>query len=304
MTGIGPHVPLDDWRARGKRFRYRGHDVFYMEEGGGETLVLIHGFPTASWDWHRLWPALAAGHSCIAPDMLGFGFSAKPRFHDYRIHDQADLHEALLAELDIERYYILAHDYGDSVAQELLARDIDRRAKGEPGRILGICLLNGGLFPETHRARPVQRLLLGPFGWLVSRLISERAFGHSMRQVFGPETPPSTQEMAAFWALANERGGIRVYHRLIRYIEDRRTHRERWVGALRDAPVPLRLIDGVHDPVSGGHMAQRYRELVPDPDVVELPCGHYPQIESPAETLAAVEAFLAGAEPVSPSPGA
>lgn len=284
-------MPLDDWRARGKRFRYRGHDVFQMDEGGGEALVLLHGFPTASWDWCRLWPALVAGHRCIVPDMLGFGFSAKPRFHDYRIHDQADLHEALLADLDVDRYYILAHD-------------IDRRANGEPGRILGVCLLNGGLFPESHRARPVQRLLLGPFGWLVLRLISERAFGHSMRQVFGPDTPPSAAELAAFWALANERGGIRVYHRLIRYIEDRRAHRERWVGALRDAPVPLRLIDGVHDPVSGGHMVQRYRELVPDPDVVELPCGHYPQIESPVETLAAVEAFLAGKGSVSPSPGA
>lgn len=299
MTGIGDFIALDDWRARGATYRHRGHDIFHVTEGAGEALMLIHGFPTASWDWHKQWPALTARYRCVAPDMLGFGFSAKPRFYDYRIHDQADLHEGLLAELGIERCHVLAHDYGDSVAQELLAREIERRARGEPGRILSVCLLNGGLFPEAHRPRPIQKLLLGPFGWLVTRLVSERAFGHSMRGIFGPDTPPSEEELAAFWALARRNGGIRIYHRLIRYLHDRRAHRDRWVNALVESPAPLRLIDGVHDPVSGGHMAARYKELVPNPDVVELDCGHYPQIEAPGETLDAVLTFL---ERVTPSP--
>lgn len=292
MARIGPFIALGDWQARGASYRHRGHEIFYLAQGSGEALVLIHGFPTASWDWHKQWPALTGRYRCVAPDMIGFGFSAKPRRYDYRIGDQADLHEGLLAELDIDRYHILAHDYGDSVAQELLARDLDRRGRGETGRIASVCLLNGGLFPETHRARPVQKMLLGPFGWLVSRLISERAFGHNMRQVFGPDTPPSEAELAVFWELAVRNGGIGIYHKLIRYIHDRRANRDRWVGALRDAGVPLRLVDGVHDPVSGGHMVARYRELVPEPDVVELDCGHYPQIEAPGETLDAVLAFL------------
>lgn len=297
MDGIGSFIPLDDWRARGTPGRHRGHDVFCVDEGNGEPLVLIHGFPTSSWDWYKLWPALTDRYRCVAPDMLGFGFSDKPRRYDYRIRDQADLHENLLADLGIDRYHILAHDYGDSVAQELLARDVDRRREGEASRILSVCLFNGGLFPETHRARPIQNMLLGPFGWLVSRLVSKRAFGHNIRQVFGPETPPSPEELEAFWELATCNGGIRIYHRLIRYIEDRRANRERWVGALQAARVPIRLIDGVYDPVSGGHMVARYRELISDPDVVELPCGHYPQIEMAAETL---DAFLKSAQRLAP----
>jgi pimeloyl-ACP methyl ester carboxylesterase len=56
--------------------------------------------------------------------------------------------------------------------------------------------------------------------------------------------------------------------------------------------VPLRLIDGLLDPVSGVHMAARYRELISEPDVVELPnVGHYPQLEAPEETLAAILDF-------------
>jgi pimeloyl-ACP methyl ester carboxylesterase len=76
---------------------------------------------------------------------------------------------------------------------------------------------------------------------------------------------------------------------LIGYIEERKKYRDRWVGALTSATVPLRFICGLRDPISGAHMAARYRELVPNPDVVELPTvGHYPQVEAPAPVEAAV----------------
>ena len=295
MMHPGTHIELDAWQGLGRRYSHRGHGIFYADRGAGEALLLIHGFPTASWDWHKQWPALTGRFRCIAPDMIGFGLSDKPKRHDYRIVDQADLHEGLMAELGIHRFHILAHDYGDSVAQELLARDIDRRATGAPGRIASVCLLNGGLFPETHHARPIQKALIGPFGWLLVRLLSEKAFRQNMRAVFGPDTQPSDAELATFWELASRQRGTRIYHKLIRYMQDRREHRERWVGALQQAPVPLRLIDGLADPVSGAHMVARYRELVPQPDVVALDCGHYPQIEAPQEVLDAVLSFLDGA---------
>jgi pimeloyl-ACP methyl ester carboxylesterase len=57
--------------------------------------------------------------------------------------------------------------------------------------------------------------------------------------------------------------------------------------------VPLRFIVGLDDPVSGAHVAARYRELIPDPDIVELAgIGHYPQVEAPEEMLAAVRQFF------------
>jgi pimeloyl-ACP methyl ester carboxylesterase len=92
---------LADWRKGGRRLAYRGHDVFYRRAGAGEALLLIHGFPTASWDWHRLWPALGVRFDVVAADMIGFGFSDKPRDYDYSLNDQATLHETLLAELGL-----------------------------------------------------------------------------------------------------------------------------------------------------------------------------------------------------------
>jgi len=81
-------------------------------------------------------------------------------------------------------------------------------------------------------------------------------------------------------------------HELIGYMAERRRHRERWVGALQATSVPLRLINGPEDPVSGAHMVERYRELVPAPDVVLLPgIGHYPQVEDPAGVADAFHAL-------------
>ncbi|MEQ8800028.1 MAG: alpha/beta hydrolase [Phycisphaerales bacterium] len=294
-------IDLDTWHARGQTYRHERHPIFYVDEGQGEPLLLIHGFPTASWDWHALWPVLTERYRCIAPDMLGFGFSAKPRRHDYRIAEQADLHEGLLDSLGVSRVHVLAHDYGDTVAQELLARDVDRRAAGQATRIASVGMLNGGLFPETHHPRVVQTLLLGRAGWLIARLMSERAFAHNMRAIFGEQTPPSPETLAALWALVRHNHGTRIAHRLIRYMPERREHRARWVGALQSADVPMRLINGLQDPVSGRHMVTRYRELIAAADVVALDCGHYPQIEQPEAVLQAYLAFRAGVG--APDPG-
>ena len=281
-------IALRDWRAQGSDFTFRGHAIRYWSAGSGAPLLLIHGFPTASWDWHLLWQPLAERYRVIACDMLGFGDSAKPRGHDYRILEQADLQQALLEHLGVrEPVHLLVHDYGNSVGQELLARHEEGAFK-----LASLAFLNGGLFPETHRAVLSQKLLLSPLGGFFGKLFDRRRLAQNFAKVFGPQTQPSEAELDAFWELIRHNDGPRVMHRLIHYILDRRQHRERWVAAMQRTAVPLRLIDGPEDPISGAHMVVRYRELIPRPDTVELPgIGHYPQVEAPEQVLRHYLAF-------------
>lgn len=289
---MSPALPSpDDWRAAGRTFSYRGQPIFYRDSGGEgrPALLLIHGFPTASWDFYRVWDALAARFRLIAPDLIGFGLSAKPKDYDYSLLDQATLCTALCAQLGIGEAHLLAHDYGVSIAQELLARH-EQQASGL--RPASIALLNGGLFPETHRALLVQKLLRTPIGPLLARGMNRAKLATSMRRIFGPNTQPSEAELDAFWQLIAREDGPRLMPKLIRYIEERRAQRGRWVPAMQRTRVPMRLINGPVDPVSGAHMVARYRELIPDPDVVLLPeIGHYPQVEAPEGVLAAFFAF-------------
>ena len=94
-------MKLDDWEKEGRFVDYRGHSIFCREEGEGGSLALIHGYPTACWDWHRIWPALVQRFQVIAFDMIGFGFSAKGRRYDYSLRDQASLHEQQQRELGL-----------------------------------------------------------------------------------------------------------------------------------------------------------------------------------------------------------
>ncbi len=91
--------------------------------------------------------------------MLGLGFSDEPDPHAWSTMEQADLWEALAIERRLAKFHVLAHDYGDTVAQELPAR---RNEGSGVGTWLCVCFLDGGLFPETHRARLLQKLLLEP----------------------------------------------------------------------------------------------------------------------------------------------
>lgn len=281
-------IPLCVWRKRSQTFVFRGQTIRYWATGQGEPLLLIHGFPTASWDWHYLWQPLAQRYRVIACDMLGFGDSAKPLNHNYSLLEQADLQQALLEHLQVEQpLHILAHDYGDSVAQELLARHYEEKIE-----VASCVFLNGGLFPETHRPVLMQKLLLSPLGWMIGRAFTRDALVKSFRQIFGPQTRPTESELDDFWSLVDSNRGPRIMHKLIGYIPERRVQRDRWVAAMQRGEVPLRVIDGEVDPISGAHMVERYRELIADADTVLLSnIGHYPQIEAPVQVLKHYLAF-------------
>ncbi|WP_409312767.1 alpha/beta fold hydrolase [Pseudomonas putida] len=281
-------IPLCVWRTRSQSFMFRGQSIRYWTAGQGEPLLLLHGFPTASWDWHYLWGPLSQRFRVIACDMLGFGDSDKPVDHTYSLMEQADLQQALLAHLQVAQpVHLLAHDYGGSVAQELLARHHEERAD-----IASCVFLNSGLFPESCRMLLIQKLLLSRFGWLVGRSFGRDDLVRNVMQVYGPCTHPSESALDDFWSLIAANRGTRILHKLVGYMPERRLHRERWVGAMQRKGVPLRLINGVVDPLSGAHMLERYRQLVPEPDTVQLlGIGHYPHTEAPVQVLRHYLAF-------------
>jgi pimeloyl-ACP methyl ester carboxylesterase len=293
------HDPeLASWWRKGSHFDYRGFDVFYVSEGSGPHLLLVHGYPFSSFDWKEIWPELTRRFTVIAPDMLGMGFSAKPRRYPYSVLGHADMHELLLEQLGITSCHVMAHDLGVSVVQELLARrELDERARPLP-TIASVTWLNGGLFHEVYTPRLAQLLLsktpLGAAAGHLPRPIARRILERTMSELFGTHTQPSAQQFDQFEEILGFDDGLRVSGRVGRFIVDRCVHRDRWAGAMINTAVPMRLIDGPADPNSGMHLVERYREVVPDPDVMLLgsQIGHWPQLEDPAGVLDHFRAFL------------
>jgi pimeloyl-ACP methyl ester carboxylesterase len=262
-----------------------------LGERGRPWVTLLHGFPTSSWDWAAIAPALAPHFCLLTFDFLGFGESDKPARHRYSIHEQADLVEALWRDLAVDETALVAHDYGDSVAEELLARAREGRLAARLGRVT---LLNGGLWPDLHRPLPIQKLLhhrlLGP---IVGRLATRTTFARGLNRTVSK--PLGDDELDAHWAAFATRGGRAIAHRLIRYLDDRRLHAARWVAALEapDGP-PRQFVWGARDPVSGAHVVPRITERLPSaPRLVLDDVGHYPQLEAPERVARAIVDFTA-----------
>lgn len=270
---------LSQWQTNGQFIDINANQIFTKIAGDANkpALLLIHGFPSASWDWEGMWDELSKHYFLVTLDMLGFGLSDKPINATYKITEQADLYTQFLKRLNITDVHILAHDYGDTVAQELLARQV--AAKSEI-RIHSMCFLNGGLFPQVHKPLFIQKLLLSKLGWIVPKLMSKQKFAKNLTTIFGKHTPPAPLVIDTLWALLIYNNGLRVMPKLIKYITQRKQNEQRWVGAIINSDIPVTFIAGEQDPISGKHMLEHYKKKVPNARVqgfVEL--GHYPQIE-------------------------
>uniref|UniRef100_A0A8K9Y518 Mesoderm specific transcript n=2 Tax=Oncorhynchus mykiss TaxID=8022 RepID=A0A8K9Y518_ONCMY len=264
LLAVYLHIPppqlspaLLTWRSAGAFFTFRSNNIFYRETygavGSSDVVILLHGFPTSSLDWYKIWePLNRRFNRVIALDFLGFGFSDKPRPHRYSIFEQASVVEALVSHLGLteQRVNLLSHDYGDTVALELLYRS-DHNRTGHL-TINSLCLSNGGIFPETHHPRFLQKLLkdssfLSP---VLTRLTNYMVFSKGLGDVFGPYTQPTDAEFLDMWTGVRFNDGNLVMDSILQFINQRDEHRDRWVGALTSTFIPVHMIYGPLDPVN------------------------------------------------------
>ena len=99
-----------------------GIKLHYIDEGKGEMVVLLHGFPEFWYGWHKQIPVLAQHYRVIAPDMRGYNLSDKPaNVADYKIETLAADVAALIKALGAEKAIVVGHDWGAAVAWAVAA---------------------------------------------------------------------------------------------------------------------------------------------------------------------------------------
>jgi pimeloyl-ACP methyl ester carboxylesterase len=276
-----------EWQRRGGNEEFGGYSIHtFRRAADGPLLLLLHGFPSSSYDW-RLLLEREPGYNVLAFDFLGFGLSEKPRSHDYSLFWQADLAEELVRRHgDGRPVFVCAHDMGTSVANELMARELEG---GLEMSLAGILLFNGSMVLERASPTPAQRALRSRLGPLVAKLSGERVFRQQFGSVFSAAHSLSDEEAADQWSLICHNGGRTLGHRLISYMDQREEHAERWHGAIRNWPGKLSLAWGLRDPVATTSVLAALRDLRPGVPVSELPeLAHYPQLEDPAQIAAAL----------------
>jgi pimeloyl-ACP methyl ester carboxylesterase len=283
------------WAKQGNYFNFNGHAIFYYDSIVRDvnalckpTLLLLHGYPTSSIDWFYMRDELEEQFHVLAPDYIGYGLSAKPVGYTYTIASQVDMIEHLMSRLKLDRFHLMAHDVGVTIAQELLARQLESHINVVQSAVF----LNGGLFPETHRPFFMMKMLKTPIiGVIIQYLMPRSLFNKAFNRVFGPRTQRNQEELDEIFSLLLHNAPYNLLQQLQCYINERYRFRDRWVHGLnqvqRIRSIPIRLINGPFDPISGQHMVDRYRQIIDNPDICLLPShiGHYPNMEDPTRTL-------------------
>lgn len=266
----------------------RGHRIAFRRQGQGPTVLMLHGFPTWSFDYADVADDLARDHQVVTLDFLGYGASDKPNPYEYSVAESADVVEELVARLGLTSVLLVIHDYGGIVGQELL----DRAGTGSLGfAVDGLVVLNSGIVYRAYRPTRLQKLLIlpviGPF--LAGRVTADR-LRSGLDQVRGGAI--SDAEFDDLWLGVSRNGGHRLAHLLIRYNAERAIHHRRWEAALANWRGPLHLVWGLADPVSGEHVLAEAVKMLPTATVTELAgVGHFPQTEAPDPVAAAVRSL-------------
>lgn len=296
---------LGAWRERGRMVAATplGHEAFLVEAGDptadpDQTVVLLHGFPESSFSFAGAFPQLCERFERVVSfDFIGFGFSAKPRRgFGYSLVEQADLALRLLRQAGIEGCHFVAHDMGDSVMTELLARLNNDRPEWFGAGAITVTFTNGSMMLEEARLRIGQRALISPLGPMLARITANPAvFAKQVRSAQGNDLLKQEQILDMYSAvITGAPAGLMA--RLASYItERRRLESARWLPALRDCEAPVQVCWGVDDAVAPVAIAKRLvSEVKPEARLTLIEgLGHFAQVQDPASWSAALMPFWA-----------
>jgi len=281
-------------RATINRVEADGVSVFYREAGPAiaPAVLLLHGFPTSSFQYRELMPRLADQYRVLAPDLPGFGFTEVParRHYHYSFDALANTLLAFTDALGLRHYALYVFDYGAPTGFRL--------AMARPERITAIVSQNGNAYEEglgnawapirrywnepTAENREAIRKGLNPEG-----MRREYALGIPNPNVIAPEgytldaallaRPGNTDiQLDLFLDYANN---VKLYPAFHEYFR-------KWKP-------PLLAIWGKHDPYFIPAGAEAFRRDNPNAIVQLLDTGHF-ALETHVEEIAlAMRQFLA-----------
>lgn len=288
---------IAEWEGAGERINLDGSAVWVRRvpaaapEVAAPPLLVLHGFPSCSYDWAPVLDALAEDRDVILLDFLGFGLSDKPD-RRYSIRLAADAAQLAVTHFGLDHIDMITHDMGDTVGGELLARSLSGELPFEVRRRI---ISNGSIYLDMAQLTDGQHLLLS-LPDAVEELVGADggvAFRRGVHATFAPGSPEDDPVLDVVTALAQRDRGLAMMPRTIRYIEDRRAEEQRFTGAIETHRSPVAVIWGDLDPVAVYSMAETFVDRRPDAPLTRLDgVGHYPMVEAPERFVAAALAHL------------
>ena len=275
----------NEWKSKGDFIQVNNNRLFVIDTNNDsnktqKSMVILHGYPTSSFDYYKIVPEISKHYRVIIHDHLGFGFSDKPKDVDYSLVKQADIALELWRQLDLKNIHLVAHDYGTSVATEIIAR---YNANELDIKIEKLILTNGSIHIELSQLRTIQKLLKHKFlGKYVAKLTNFPIFRTNMKNIYFDSSKVTDNELKEMWKLIELNGGRKIIHKLTQYINERYTYWDRWIGALKETQIPTKIIWAKNDPIAVPAIAELLAKEIPNNTLYWLEnTGHFVMLENP-----------------------
>lgn len=284
---------LLQWKDNGKTHAYGpfDHKVFYIDFGDPDTtsdrtLLIIHGFPESSFSFHKVIDALSYRFDrMILLDLLGYGFSDKPtENYTYSLFEQADVAYSIWQHVGVKGGHLLAHDMGDSVATEILARmENGLKPSWFEDGLKSITFTNGSMVLGLAKLRITQKILLSRYGSLLKRLPTYKLFSQQVKSAHGNKNL-TEEDVSHLWDLNVLKEGHHKTYLTIKYLNDRkRFENTRWLPALSKTKIPIHICWGNEDAVAKVEMAHYLKNNICNNAELTIMngLGHFCQLGSP-----------------------
>lgn len=277
-----------NWRAYQARQRIAevgDRFISYVEEGAGETVVLLHGIPTWGYLWHPLLPALGGSYRVLIPDLIGYGYSDKRDGFDRSIARQAETLDAWMEKMGIERTTLVGHNAGGGAALRL--------ASLFPKRIVRLCLINSVCYDSW----PIEALL--QFGHpetrrRVSAWTAVLLLKQALKRGFA-SAPPDDLLDGLLAPYATETGKLSLIRNAIALNTNQTME---IIPLLQRIAVPTLILWGEEDPFQSAMYGERLAWDIPGARLIQIRrARHFAMIDRPHAVCEPLLAFLGGRLP-------
>ncbi len=272
--------------------------IFYRSSGEGEPILLLHGFPTSSYDWRRFIEALSGFGKIIAPDLYGFGYSDSPKDAEYTLTGYLGFLKDFLNTMGVKRFTAIGHDWGSYLALGY--------ALENPGAVTGLVLttfledqewLNWARGSVAHPVySTIRRGWVNPLSrWVFRLILSRKGLKKTLPSIglIYPETILS-DEVLDQWVLLFRRSTKNAWKLYtesnLRIVELKLPEYE---AKARELDIPTLLIVPRDDPVGSMAAAERLHEALRNSTLHALEkTGHFLLEERPEQVIELITSFL------------
>ncbi|MBU3012542.1 hypothetical protein KO506_14105 [Polaribacter vadi] len=228
---------LKDFKKLGNYYKVNNNNVFVIDLGNHKnTVVIISGYPLISYDFHKIILQLSEFYRVVIHDHFGFGLTELPNSYCYSIIDQADVCIKIWKKLNLKEFQIIASNYGDKVAKEILYRS---NVNLLPFKITGITISNSSNKDYFVKLKTISKLInnskISKYKEVLRNYSTKNFFNNKLLE------QKENEKIERIWQKFNEMEGQKETLVLSSFNEENFLYWHRWVKALKDSKIPIKI---------------------------------------------------------------